>query len=31
MKEAMAAFGPLMAAPPQMSVFTPIAAAGFEV
>jgi quinol monooxygenase YgiN len=31
MKSAMAAFGPLMAAPPQMSVFTPIAAVGFDV
>ncbi len=31
MKAAMQAFGPLMAAPPEMSVTTPIAAVGFEV
>ena len=30
-KAAMAAFGPLMAAPPQMTPATPIAAIGFEV
>ena len=31
MQAAMAAFGPLMAEPPQMSVLTPIAAVGFDV
>ncbi len=31
MKAAMQAFGPLMAAPPEMSVTTPVAAVGFEV
>ena len=31
MKAAMAAFGPLMAEPPQMSVTTPVAAVGFDV
>jgi quinol monooxygenase YgiN len=31
MRAAMAAFGPLMAGPPQMSVLTPIAAVGFDV
>ena len=31
MRAAMQAFGPLMAAPPQMSVTTPIAAIGFDV
>lgn len=31
MKAAMAAFGPLMAEPPQMSSATPFAAIGFEV
>ena len=31
MRAAMAAFGPLMAEPPQMSVSTPIAAIGFDV
>jgi quinol monooxygenase YgiN len=31
MQAAMAAFGPLMAAPPQMSVLTPIAAVGFDL
>lgn len=31
MQAAMAAFGPLMAAPPQMSPSTPFAALGFEV
>ena len=31
MKAAMAAFGPLMAEPPQMTPATPIAAIGFEV
>jgi len=31
MKAAMQAFGPLMAAPPQMTPATPIAAIGFEV
>jgi quinol monooxygenase YgiN len=30
MKQAMAAFGPLMAAPPEMSVTTPVAAIGFD-
>jgi len=31
MQAAMADFGPLMAAPPQMSPATPIAAIGFEI
>lgn len=31
MRAAMAAFGPLMAEPPQMSTSTPIAAIGFEL
>lgn len=31
MQAAMAAFGPLMAEPPQMSPYTPIAAIGFDV
>jgi quinol monooxygenase YgiN len=31
MQAAMAAFGPLMAEPPQMSSATPIAAIGFDV
>ena len=31
MQAAMAAFGPLMAEPPRMSVLTPIAAIGFDV
>ena len=31
MKAAMAAFGPLMAAPPQMSVTTPVAAIGLDL
>jgi quinol monooxygenase YgiN len=31
MKAAMAAFGPLMAAPPEMSVTTPVAAIGFDI
>jgi quinol monooxygenase YgiN len=31
MRAAMAAFGPLMAGPPQMSVSTPIAAIGFDL
>jgi quinol monooxygenase YgiN len=31
MQAAMAAFGPLMAAPPQVSTATPIAAIGFDV
>ena len=31
MKAAMAAIGPLMAEPPQMSVSTPIAAIGFDL
>ncbi len=31
MKAAMAAFGPLMAEPPQMSSTTPVAAIGFEI
>lgn len=31
MQAAMAAFGPLMAGPPQMSTATPIAAIGFEI
>lgn len=31
MKAAMAAFGPLMAAPPEMSVTTPVAAVGFDI
>ena len=31
MQAAMAAFGPLMAEPPQMSVLTPIAAIGFDL
>jgi quinol monooxygenase YgiN len=31
MQAAMAAFGPLMAGPPQMSAATPIAAIGFEI
>jgi quinol monooxygenase YgiN len=31
MQAAMVAFGPLMAAPPQMSSATPIAAIGFDV
>lgn len=31
MKAAMANFGPLMAAPPQMSSATPIAAIGFDL
>ena len=31
MKAAMAAFGPLMAGPPQMSVTTPIAAIGLDI
>lgn len=31
MKAAMQAFGPLMAAPPEMSVTTPVAAIGFTV
>lgn len=31
MKAAMAAFGPLMAEPPEMSPYTPIAAIGFDV
>lgn len=30
MQAAMAAFGPLMAAPPEMSVTTPVAANGFD-
>ncbi len=30
MKQAMAAFGPLMAGPPEMSVTTPVAANGFD-
>ncbi len=31
MQTAMAAFGPLMAGPPQMSTAAPVAAVGFEV
>ncbi|MDH5503929.1 MAG: antibiotic biosynthesis monooxygenase [Acidimicrobiia bacterium] len=31
MKAAMQAFGPLMAAPPEMSVTTPVAAIGFDI
>lgn len=31
MKAAMADFGPLMAAPPQMTVFTPVAAIGLDL
>ena len=31
MKAAMAAFGPLMATPPEMSTTTPIAAIGFDI
>lgn len=31
MQAAMQAFGPLMAAPPQMSASTPIAAVGFDI
>ena len=31
MKAAMEAFGPLMAAPPQMSVTTPVAAIGLNL
>ena len=31
MRAAMQAFGPLMAAPPQMSPATPVAAIGFDV
>ncbi len=31
MKAAMAAFGPLMASPPEMSVTTPVAAIGFDI
>jgi len=31
MKTAMAAFGPLMAVPPEMSVTTPVAAIGFDI
>jgi quinol monooxygenase YgiN len=31
LQAAMAAFGPLLAAPPQMSSSTPIAAIGFDV
>ncbi|MFV1989488.1 MAG: hypothetical protein ACC652_01970 [Acidimicrobiales bacterium] len=30
MSEAMAVFGPLMAGPPEMGVFTPLPAYGFE-
>jgi quinol monooxygenase YgiN len=30
MKQAMTAFGPLMAAPPEMRVTTPVAANGFD-
>ncbi|MCP3976440.1 MAG: antibiotic biosynthesis monooxygenase [bacterium] len=30
MKQAMAAFGPLMASPPEMSVTSPVAANGFD-
>lgn len=31
MKAAMAAFGPLMAAPPEMSVTSPVAAIGLDI
>lgn len=31
MKAAMVAFGPLMAAPPQMSITTPVAALGLDL
>lgn len=31
MKAAMAAFGPLMATPPEMSVTSPVAAIGFDI
>ncbi len=31
MKQAMASFGPLMAGPPEMGMFTPLPAHGFEV
>lgn len=31
MKAAMAAFGPLMASPPEMTVTTPVAAIGFDI
>ncbi|MBK5269035.1 MAG: hypothetical protein JJE47_16565 [Acidimicrobiia bacterium] len=31
MRAAMAAFGPLMASPPEMSVTTPVAAIGFDI
>jgi quinol monooxygenase YgiN len=31
MAAAMASFGPLMAAPPQMSMSTPVAAVGFDL
>ena len=31
MKKAMAAFGPLVAAPPEMSVTSPVAANGFDI
>ncbi len=31
MKTAMASFGPLMAAPPEMSVTTPVAAIGLDI
>jgi quinol monooxygenase YgiN len=31
MQQAMAAFGPLMAAPPEMSVTSPLAANGFDI
>lgn len=31
MKAAMASFGPLMAAPPEMSVTSPVAAIGFDI
>lgn len=31
MKAAMQAFGPLMAAPPQMSVASPLTAVGFDI